>query len=398
MTTTAPNRNKLDAFFQGFSDAEEQLDFAMADEQSTEVLEIISTGSIALDDALSSGGLPRGRLIQYYGAAGSGKSLLAMLAIKEAQAADPTSQQVWIDAEQTFDPKWAKTLGCDISRIIIIRGDMAANGRLLFEMLLGTPKEDAKTHALKGKSKEGLFDKIINDEFNINLVILDSLGAVVPPGEDTAAVGKMGMSLMARFLSTTLRKLSLEVKKANVPFIIINHKKDNMSAYGADHTYSGGNVYSHFLSANVYFESVNRKDAQILDEKENKVGHPLRATIEKSKFGPWPRKCEFKVHFGKGIIDRHEEIAQLVLDYNIVTKPTAVSYEYNGTKWVGMPKFCAAIEGDQKLASEFVAKIAVARENKWIKTECAQVEVEAVEVVKVVEKGKKNDKNKNEVV
>jgi hypothetical protein len=202
------------------------------------------------------------------------------------------------------------------------------------------------------------------------------------------------MSLMARFLSTTLRKLSLEVKKANVPFIIINHKKDNMSQYGADHTYSGGNVYSHFLSANVYFESSNSKENKILDEKENKVGHTLLATIEKSKFGPWPRKCEFKVHFGKGIIDRHEEIARLALDYNVVTKPTAVSYEYNGVKWVGMPKFAAAIESDENLAKELIAKIGVARENKWVKVEESAVEV----VSKVVEKPKKADKNKNEVV
>jgi hypothetical protein len=113
-----------------------------------------------------------------------------------------------------------------------------------------------------------------------------------------------------------------------------------MDPYGVDHTFSGGNTYSHFLSANVYFEPVNRADAKILDEKDNKIGQTIRATIEKSKFGPWPRKCEFKVDFGIGVIDKHEEIAQLALDYNIVTKPTSVTHEYGEMKWVGFGMAC----------------------------------------------------------
>jgi RecA/RadA recombinase len=293
----------------------------------------------------------------------SGKSLMAMLAIKEAQITEPETQQVWIDAEQTFDAAWAKSLGLDLNRIIVIDEDTAANGRKCFEMLLGVPKEDQK-HILKGKSKEGLFDKIINKEFNINLIVLDSLGSIQPPMEDTSVVGKSNMALMARFLSTTLKKVSLEVKKANVVFIIINHKRDNMDPYGQDHTFAGGNSYSHFLSANLYFEAVQRKDAMILDEKENKVGHPLRATIEKNKMGPWPRKCEFKVHFGKGVIDQHEEIAQLALDYDIISKPSTMSYEYGDKKWVGAAKFQEAIRSDKTFADELVQKITDARELK----------------------------------
>ena len=338
--------NKLDAFFKSFSDSDDQLDYKMAHETIGQKLPVIPSGSISLDDALSSGGLPKGRLIQYYGAPGSGKTLMVMLAIKEAQLDDPDAQQVFIDAEGTFDPKWAEILGLDLSRIILVEGDTAVNGRKCFEMVLGVPKEDAKTHILKGKSKEGLLDKIISGEFNINLIALDSLGSIIPPGEDTSAVGKMNMALLARFLTTTFRKLSLEVSKAQVPFIIINHKKANMDPYGVDHTYSGGNTYAHFLSANVYFEPVNRADAKILDEKENKIGQTIRATIEKSKFGPWPRKCEFKVDFGIGVIDTHEEIAQLALDYNVVNKPTSVSHEYGDRKWVGFPKYCEAIKED----------------------------------------------------
>ena len=357
------SKKTLEAFFKSYSDSDEQLDFRMAHETVGQSMPVISTGSLVLDDALSSGGLPKGRLIQYYGPSGSGKTLAAMIAISEAQKQDPTAQQMFIDSEQTFDPNWAQKLGADPARIIHISGDLAVNGRKCFEMLLGIPKEDSK-HVLKGKSKEGFLDQIINGTFNINLIVLDSLGSIIPPGEDTSAVGKMGMSLLARFLTTTFRKLSLEVNKAKVPFILINHKKDNMDPYGTDHTFSGGNTYAHFLSANVYFEAIQRKDAMIVDEKDNKIGHAVRATIEKSKFGPWPRKCEFKVDFGVGVIDRHEEVAQLALDYDIVKKTSSVTHEYNEMKWVGFPKYCAALKEDKDLAHELELAISEAREAK----------------------------------
>lgn len=367
--------NKFDTFFKSFAESEEQLDFRMAHETIGKKIPAIPTGSLVLDDALSSGGLPKGRLIQYYGPSGSGKTLMSMIAIKEAQADDPTAYQVFIDAEQTFSTTWAESLGLNTAKIIIVDGDTAVNGRKCFEMVLGVPKEDTKTHILKGKSKEGLLDKIASKELNINLIVLDSLGALIPPGEDISAVGKMNISLLARFLTTTFRKLSLEVNKAQVPFIIINHKKANMDPYASDHTYSGGNTYGHFLSANVYFEAVMRKDAMIVDDKENKIGHLMRATIEKSKFGPWPRKCEFKVDFGIGVIDRHEEIAQLALDYDVVTKPTTVTHEYGDKKWVGFNKFCDAIKDDSELAFELKEKISEARDMKWENKRKEQEEV-----------------------
>jgi recombination protein RecA len=366
--------DKLTAFFRSFADADAQLDVKMAHEMIGEKLPVISTGSLVLDDALSSGGLPKGRLIQYYGAPGSGKTLMAMLAMKEAQLQDPDSQQMFIDAEGTFDAKWAETLGLDTSRIIKVDGETAVIGRSCFEFILGVPKEDKKTHELVGKSKDGLLDMIRAGEFNINMVVLDSLGALIPPGEDVSAVGKMNMALLARFLTTTFRKLSLDANRASVPFIFINHKKANMDPYGVDHSFSGGNTYAHFLSANVYFEAVARADAQILDEKEQKVGHTMRATIEKSKFGPYPRKCEFKVNFGIGVIDRHEEIAQLALDYNIVQKTSTVTHEYGDKKWVGFPNFCKALGEDIALQTELAFKIRSARDVKW---EAARKEQEA---------------------
>lgn len=358
------NDKKLEAFFKSYSDAEDLLEFRMANEVIGEKVPVIPTGSPGLDDALSSGGLPKGRIIQYYGPTGSGKTLMAMIAMVEAQKENDSAKQLFIDAEGTFDPNWAEILGVDTSRVIVVDGDMAVNGRKCFEMLLGVPKED-KQHVLVGKSKPGFLDNVREGTINVNLIVLDSLGSIQPPGEDISAVGKMNMSLLARFLTTTMRKLSLEVKKAGLPFIIINHKKDSMDPYASsDHTYSGGNTYGHFLSANIYFEAVQRKDAQILDEREQKIGHPLRAKVEKSKFGPWPRQCEFKVDFSKGIIDRHEEIAQLALTYNVVEKPTSVTHQYGDLKWVGFGKFCEALAEDNNLCLELSAKIELARSSK----------------------------------
>jgi recombination protein RecA len=368
----------LNAFFKSFADAEGEFNFSIASESLGEKYPVIKTGSLVLDDALSCGGLPKGRVIQYYGASASGKSLMAMLSLKEAQLDDPEARQVWIDAEQTFTPYWALELGIDVNRVIVISGDNAVNGRKCFEMLLGVPKEDAKTHVLKGKSKEGLLDKIKNKEININYIVLDSLGALIPPGEDTSAVGKANMALMARFLTTTLKKLSLEVSEAMVPFVIINHKRDNMDPYGADHTYSGGNTYTHMLSANVYFTKVGAKDSMILNENEEVIGHTIRATVEKSKFGPHPRKCEFKIMYSQGIYNEHEQIAELALKYNIVNKPSQVSYEYGELKWRGKDAFYSALKDDAELAEKLKLEIQNAREQKTNKLKLEYTKPETV--------------------
>lgn len=380
--------NKLEAFFKAYSDAEDQLDFKMAHETVGQKLEGTSTGSLLLDDALSSGCLPKGRIFQFYGPAGSGKTLMAMLAIKEAQKADPEAQQMWIDAEGTFDPNWAESLGIDTSRLILVEQETAVIGRKCFEMILGVPKEDKKTHVLVGKEKDGLLDLVMSGDVNVNMVVVDSLGAIIPPGEDVSKVGKMNISLLARFLTTTLRKLSLEANKAQVPFIFINHKRDGMDPYGPDHTFSGGNSYTHFLSANIYFQAATAKDKQIFDDKGQKVGHVMYATIEKSKFGPWPRKCEFTVDFRIGVIGRHEEIAQLAKDYGIIIMSSAVTHEYGDKKWVGFPKLCEAVQSDPAFADELLVKINQARDSKLE----AKIKEQEAKKVEIAEKKSKKSK------
>jgi recombination protein RecA len=253
-------------FFKSFAEKDGDTEVKISNNVIYDDIPVISTGSLSLDDALSSGGIPKGRIVQFYGPSGSGKTLMTMLLIKEAQALDPDSKQLFIDAEQTYDYKWASTLGVDPSRVIVVDGDLAVNGRRCFTMLLGEAKEDKRTHAYAGKKVEGVLDKISNKELDFNLIILDSLGQMMAPGEDTSEVGKMNIALMPRFLSKELKRLTLEVKKANVAFVIINHKKDSLNAYGPDHTFSGGNTLNHTLSANIYFTGSTSKDKTIYDD------------------------------------------------------------------------------------------------------------------------------------
>jgi len=358
-------KDPLKEFFESQQEAGEDFSFRFSHEVMSAKVPVIKTGSPGLDDALSSGGIPKGRLIQFYGPPASGKTLMSMLAIKEAQAQDPKALQLFIDSEGSYDPKWAAQIGVDPKRVAWVQGDLAVNGRRCFAALLGVPKEDKKTHMLAGKAKEGVLDKIAKGEkgFNFNLIVLDSLGALIPPGDDVALVGKITMAKLAKFLTQELKKVSLEVAKAKIPFIMINHKRDTMDPY-SDHTFAGGNAYAQHLSAKVYFELVGRKDSFILDEQENRIGGVVRAVIEKSKFGPHPRKCEFKVDFRKGVIDTHEEIANLAIAYGIITKASSVSYEYGDQKWVGQPKLYTALVGNDALVAELTSKIEEARDAK----------------------------------
>jgi recombination protein RecA len=348
-------------FFKSFAENDEEIEVRISDEVIYDELPVISTGSLSLDDALSSGGIPKGRVVQFYGPAGSGKTLMTMVLIKQAQLEDPDAMQLFIDAEQTYDHTWGAALGIDPKRVIVVDGEQAINGRRCFTMLLGEPKEDKKTHAYNGKKVEGFLDKVAQKEMNFNLAILDSLGQLIPPGEDTAEVGKMNMALMSRFLTKELKRLTLEVKRANIAFVIINHQKASMSAYGADHTFSGGNTLNHTLSANIYFKASTSKDKVILDEDDNKVGGMILATVEKSKFGPWPRKCEFKVNFGIGIIDTEVEVYNLAIKYKVITKESSVTHLYKDYKWVGQSKVVSALYEDESLKKEIIDAIVEAR-------------------------------------
>lgn len=358
------SNDKLKDFFKAFTDAEDSMEVRSAGDTVGEKPQVISTGSPNLDDALCAGGIPRGRITQLFGPPGSGKTAMSLILIKEAQRQDPEARQIYIDAEGTFSSTWAEQLGADPKKIMLIQDDLAVSAKRCFEMLTGVPKEDAR-HFFAGKSKRGLLDEVADKNLNVNLIILDSIGALAVPLEQTSEIGKINMSPVPRFLSTAMKKLSLEVKKANVAMIMINHVRSSMNQYGPEFTTAGGNSYHHFLSGNIMFEMVARKDAQILNEKEEKIGHTIRASIVKNKFGIWPKKCEFKVDFTTGVANVYEEIGELAINYGIVSRPTNVSYVYGDQKWVGAPKFAEALRENAALTAELTEKVQAIRDAKY---------------------------------
>lgn len=356
---------KENTFFDSWAKAEEGLEIGTADEIEAAV-DVISTGSPGLDDILFCGGIPCGRLIQYYGPAGSGKTMMSMIAIFEAQQKSPTAKQLFLDAEGTFRPDWALKLGVDLKRVMHVSGPSASNGRKIFELMLGVPKKDKK-NLPDGKSKEGFFDKVAAGELDFNLVVLDSIGAIIPPMEDTAEVGKQNMALLSRFLSTELKKVASEAQKSNVPVIFINHVRDVLDPFagGSGYTFAGGNQLRHSMSVNIFFQPMTKKELVIFDENENKIGHTLKAKIEKNKFGPWPRDCQFRVEFDRGVVDKEDEWFELAIQYGVVQRPTVQSYTFGDSKWVGREKALEALKSSTNGEMDQVkAAVIKARQDK----------------------------------
>ena len=379
----------LEKFLSSLSD-EDSLGFSIASSRRVKI-EAISTGCHTLDDALSCGGFPKGRVSQLYGEPGSSKTLVSMLTIISAQSTDPEAVQIFYDAEQSFDIDWFESLGGDCDRLILVDDDSAALGAKLIESLVGIPRDDGK-----GKKQEGVLDKIAKKELNCNLIVIDSLGAIIPPLEERAKVTTNNIGLLARFLTTNMKKVDLEVKKANVVLIVINHKKEGMDMYGPDHTFSGGNAYTHFLSANIYLRPVKSKDSAILDEKERKVGGKVAFTIEKSKFGPWPRKGEYKINYATGFVDVHEQVATLAIDYDVIKRPNNVTYLYGEESFRGIEALYTAVKEKEGFKEELLTKINEARASKKNistsdSTESEEESVEESDVVETKRGRKKKD-------
>lgn len=359
--------NNLQDFFQGFADAEDAMSFKMGDELE-EFVEGISTGSYLIDDISNCGGFPRGRISQLYGAPAGGKTLISLLTIAQAQRQNPDSQQLFLDAEGTFNRQWAAQLGVDLSRLGIVDVDIASDGQAMFDMLIGIPRED-KQHFFAGWKKEGLLTKIAKKELNIDLIILDSIQAVIPPAESVTTVGKTFMAPpLAKFLTTSFRKLSPQVKKSNVAFLVINHKKDTFEMYGPNHTYAGGNAYSHYLSFNLYVEPRKAKDALLLNDKEEVIGREVCCTSEKCKMGPWPKSFNVKLNFTEGFTHLHEEIAELAIKYDAIEKPNDTMYHFGEFKWRGRETFNKAVKEDPQLAEQLLIKIRESQAQEKLKT------------------------------
>ena len=343
--------------------------FAGNDEK-IEPVEPISSGSLVVDDILGIGGYPRGRMVQFAGKESSGKTFQSIMVIKEWQKKNPKNWALFIDAEYTYDEGWFKALGIDTSRLMIFK---ESSGTKIWNFLCGTPKQNKVTKKIT--TTPGLLQNIIDakegDDENhpmryCGVIILDSIAQVVPPVEEASVIGKQNMAPMARFLSDALRRLTPLVGKANVLFISTNHIHINIGQmYGDPETTSGGRAWKHACSTMVNFAAQIQKDNLIRDPSTDEIlGHKVKIKIEKNKCAPPNKEAEFDIKYVSGIVNRHLEIGELAIKYNVVERPNNVMYEYGDQKWKGRDNFLQSLETDEKLQGEMLEKIEEIQEEK----------------------------------
>ncbi len=293
-------------------------------DQAVEAIESISTGSISLDIALGIGGVPKGRVIEIYGPESSGKTTLATHIIAEAQKKGGIA--AFIDAEHAFDKFYAKKLGVDVDNLLISQPD---NGEQALEIA----------------------DNLIRSGA-IDVIVIDSVAALVPKAEIEGEMGDSRMGLQARLMSQALRKLTGTISKTGCCCIFINQLREKIGVmFGNPETTTGGNALKFYASVRLDI----RRTSQIKDSDEVS-GNRVKVKIVKNKVAPPFRIAEFDIMFGEGI-SKTGEIIDLGVDFNIIKKAGSW-FSYGDTKLgQGRDAVKQLLLDNPELSEEIEAKI-----------------------------------------
>lgn len=297
----------------------------MGDEKIADI-EVIPTGSIALNQALGVGGYPRGRIIEIYGPESSGKTTLAIHAIAQAQKAGGVAAM--IDAEHAFDRFYAEALGVDVDNLLMSQPD---NGEQALEIA----------------------EKLIRSSA-IDILVIDSVAALTPKSEIEGVMGDRQVGLQARLMSQALRKLTGTISRTNTTCIFINQLRANIGAgmFAPSEVTTGGNALKFYSSVRLDI----RPSTTIKDSNDNPVGRRTKVRVTKNKVAPPFRRCEFDILFGEGI-SHSAELLDMSVDMGIIKK-SGSWFSYDGHNIAqGRDAAKAAISDNPELADELESKI-----------------------------------------
>ena len=269
----------------------------LGDQQYIDV-DTISTGSLAIDYALGVGGLPRGRIIEIYGPESSGKTTLALQCIAECQKGG--GKAAFIDAEHAIDPKYAKALGVDIDELILSQPDSGEQALEIAEVLI----------------KSGAID----------LIVIDSVAALVPQAELDGEMGDSNIGLHARLMSKAMRKLAGAMNANGCTTIFINQLREKVGVmFGNPETTTGGRALKFYASIRM---EVRKSEA--IKSGQDVIGNKVNVKIAKNKVAPPFKTCQVEIYYGEGI-SHVSEVVNLGTEFGILEK-SGSWYSYNGDK------------------------------------------------------------------
>lgn len=293
-------------------------------DSAVETMEVIPSGSLSLDLALGVNGYPRGRVIEVYGPESSGKTTLTIHAIAEAQRQGGIA--AFIDAEHAFDRFYAEKLGVDTENLLISQPD---NGEQALEIA----------------------DNLIRSGA-IDIIVIDSVAALVPKSELEGEMGDSKMGLQARLMSQAMRKLTASISKTNCTCIFINQLREKIGVmFGNPETTTGGNALKYYCSIRIDI----RRTGQIKDGDEI-VGNRIKVKVVKNKVAPPFRQAEFDIMYGQGI-SKTGEIIDMATDLNVIKK-SGSWFSYGDTKLgQGRDAVKALLADNPELAEELELKV-----------------------------------------